>query len=235
MNDKYTHIFFDLDRTLWDFDLSNKQVLEKLFKDHSLADICKCSLSEFFEVYTNHNKKLWALYDAEKVTKEYVKQKRFEFTVNEFAVYSKSLAETLSNDYFANMLRCSCLMNGATELLSSLRAKGKKIAILTNGFREIQDRKIKISKLETFVDKVFISEDLACQKPNPLFFQIVMDSFAVQAERCLMVGDDITTDIYGASQVGMDSVLLANVKDVYLSNPTYRVETLTEVLAIACL
>jgi len=53
---KYKHIFFDLDHTLWDFDTNARLTLEDLFEEYSLKDKIKAPFQDFYKKYLHHNK-----------------------------------------------------------------------------------------------------------------------------------------------------------------------------------
>jgi len=74
---KYKSIFFDLDRTLWDFDSSALMAFEEIYKKHKLAGLGVPSVSKFLRSYTIHNEELWAKYRVGKITKERLRGLRF--------------------------------------------------------------------------------------------------------------------------------------------------------------
>ena len=56
------------------------------------------------------------------------------------------------------------------------------------------------------VHKVYTSEDLRCYKPNPKFFEKILEENGLSAEEVLFVGDSIMDDILGPKAVGMKAV-----------------------------
>jgi len=91
---KYKSIFFDLDRTLWDFDRSALMAFEEIFEKHKLLQLGVPSVSEFLKSYTIHNEELWAKYRIGEITKERLRGLRFYLTLNDFEINNEKLAES---------------------------------------------------------------------------------------------------------------------------------------------
>ena len=66
---KPSDLFFDLDRTLWDFDLNSREALHAIFEELA-APILPASLTadHFIEVYEIENEKCWRAYRAGELT-----------------------------------------------------------------------------------------------------------------------------------------------------------------------
>ena len=76
---KITDVFFDLDRTLWDFDLNAEITLKELCKKNDLISL-GINTKEFIDAYTIHNERLRSLYRENKITKEKLRSERFNLT-----------------------------------------------------------------------------------------------------------------------------------------------------------
>lgn len=102
------------------------------------------------------------------------------------------------------------LNEGAETTLQQLKSKYDLI-LLTNGGTSNQHRKIKQTGLDAFfsVDKIFISETIGFDKPNPKAFQVVQDQFEIDTQFC-MIGDNLEKDIFGAIQFGWNAIYLSN-------------------------
>ena len=74
---KYQHLFFDLDRTLWDFERNSAEAIEDLYKKHKMEEKLKVSFPEFFKVYSLVNDELWAQYRKGDVVKDELRQQRY--------------------------------------------------------------------------------------------------------------------------------------------------------------
>ena len=205
MNTKYKHIFFDLDRTLWDFEASAEQAFEVIFDKYDLKEKGVESASQFHEVYTKHNEKLWDLYRVGKITKEILRGKRFFLTLNDFEISDHELAENIGLDYTTISPTLVNLFPNAIEILDYLQPN-YNLHLITNGFSEVQEVKLKSSGMDKYFDKVITSEDAGVKKPDSGIFNFAIDKTAAKVGESIMIGDDYKVDIVGAQNFGMDQV-----------------------------
>ena len=98
---KYKHLFFDLDRTLWDFDKNSEETIAELFVTHDLKDKLKVEFGTFFQKYLAVNHECWALYRIGKITKDELRLQRFHNTFSAFDYQNPVLALKFNDDYVA--------------------------------------------------------------------------------------------------------------------------------------
>lgn len=89
-------------------------------------------------------------------------------------------------------------------MLEDLKKEGKKIVLLSNAQRAFTAPELKELDIEKYFDRIFISSDHGVKKPNPAFFQIMLDTCGFSPKDCLMVGNDETCDMGGAHSVFID-------------------------------
>jgi len=203
---KYKHIFFDLDKTLWDFDKNSLETFSDIFSKHKLKERGIPSLSDFLNIYTEHNLRLWDQYRKGEIEKKELSYKRFDLSLIDFGIIDIELAKAIGADYIYLSPLKTNLFPEARETLEYLSAK-YSLHIITNGFEEVQYRKIKASDLNQYFDKVTTSEEAGCKKPDPRIFEYALDKANAKASESLMIGDDIEVDIIGARNTGIDQVL----------------------------
>ena len=88
---KYKHIFFDLDRTLWDFEKNTLKVLNQLFdKTTQLNSIG--NKFQFVSRYKQNNDLCWVAYYKGHITKEQLRIKRFQLTLESYYINDIKLA-----------------------------------------------------------------------------------------------------------------------------------------------
>ncbi len=200
MNTK--HIFFDLDHTLWDFETNSDLAFKSIFIKHNVnVDILK-----FLNYYRNINDKYWKLFRDEKVTKEELRYGRLKdaFTKIKFQV-SDQLINDLAVDYIEYLPENNFLFDGAHEILQHLKPN-YKMHIITNGFSEVQHKKIENSELLQYFDEIITSEQVGVKKPNPIIFQYALEKVNTTANESIMIGDNWEADIMGAKKVGFDVI-----------------------------
>ncbi|MBX5439777.1 MAG: noncanonical pyrimidine nucleotidase, YjjG family [Thermoflavifilum sp.] len=203
---KYRHIFFDLDHTLWDFAHNAQQTLAQLYQLHMLEQKTGVSFEEFYQGYEQHNLRLWEAYRNHQISREELQWKRMWLALQEIHYPDEKLAYQLGEDFLKVLPQQSQLMPGAKELLDYLSAKHYHLHILTNGFPEIQELKLKSAGIEHYFESVITSADAGCLKPDLGFFAYAFAHTNAHPRESLMIGDDAEVDIQGAQQAGMDQV-----------------------------
>jgi len=129
------------------------------------------------------------------------------------------------------------LMPDTESVLAELRSKGLRLGIVTNGYSDVQHRKIEHHQLEPMVDFVLVSEDAKSHKPDPGIFKQALKRAGTPADATMFVGDMPNTDIEGALATGMIPVLM-DPKDTHKDGlpenrkPTYRIRALEELLPL---
>ena len=228
---KYQHIFFDLDRTLWDFDAAAEVAFERIYEKYDLKSRGIPSAHEFHEVYHPLNERLWELYRADKITKEDLNRTRFEQPLAYYGIHDTALADHLSEDYVYWSPRIVRLVPGTMELLEYLKPK-YHLHLITNGFQEVQHTKLSGSGLEPYFETLTVSEEVGVKKPNPEIFLYALNKAHATAEESLMIGDEMAVDIDGAREAGMDTLLFHPTEDRVEGERTYDVRCLKEIIGL---
>jgi len=97
------------------------------------------------------------------------------------------------------------LYKGAIPLLQGLHQRGKKVFLLSNAQHLFTMKELEILQIYDLFDEIFLSSDYGYKKPDPVFFQFLLNKYALKGKDCLMIGNDLYCDIYGAYLAGMDS------------------------------
>jgi putative hydrolase of the HAD superfamily len=228
---KYKHIFFDLDRTLWDFDNNFIETFKEIFIKFSLEQNGIPSLEAFTKTYTEHNDRLWDLYRNDKISKEELRDTRFIITLNDFGIDNVSLANEISEEYIFASPRKGILIPGTIEVLEYLKTK-YHLHIITNGFEEIQKVKMEYAGLNGYFENIVTSEEAGSKKPDTGIFNYALEKAGAEVNESLMIGDDFNVDIIGATAIGMDTVFYdPHNSDMIDQEATYRVAHLTDLLS----
>ncbi|MBS1623760.1 MAG: YjjG family noncanonical pyrimidine nucleotidase [Bacteroidetes bacterium] len=224
---KYKHIFFDLDHTLWDFEANSRATLSELFEELGLKDRGIPSFETFHETYLPINSQYWARYHHKLMPKEELRVGRFLETLRRFKVDDEALAEQIADLYLRRSPYRTATFPDAMQVLEYL-SKKYTLHIITNGFSEVQDIKIRESRLEVYFRHVFVSEQVGHQKPQREIFLHAMEVTGATVEESLMIGDNMATDIMGAKAVGMDQVFFNPLGKKTRDKATYEIAALAE-------
>lgn len=197
------HLFFDLDHTLWDFDTNSKLTFQQIFERHRV----NVDISDFIPIYEPINTKYWQLFRHDKISKEDLRYARLKeaFDLLKFKA-DDDLISVLSEDYIRDLADFNQLFPYTAEVLTHLKSV-YKLHIITNGFRDVQERKMKTSQINHFFETITTSDDAGCKKPNPDIFAYALGLAQAEKKESLMIGDNIDADIEGARNFGIDAVL----------------------------
>ncbi|MDT0684864.1 YjjG family noncanonical pyrimidine nucleotidase [Autumnicola psychrophila] len=196
------HVFFDLDHTLWDFDKNSGFTFSEIFKKWDIP----LNLDEFLGVYIKINLKYWELYRNDKISQEMLRYGRLKdsFDALKFRT-SDDVIYGLSKDYMEYLPKNTHLLTGTLEILPYLKNK-YKLHIITNGFENVQRRKLTTSGILDFFHTITTSEEAGVKKPNGLIFRKALEKAKAVAERSVMIGDNYEADILGSENSGFQSI-----------------------------
>ena len=228
---KYKHIFFDLDRTLWDFDAAAEVAFERIYEKYNLKSLGIPNAHEFHEVYHPLNEQLWVLYREDKITKDYLNRTRFMQPLAHYGIHDTVLADHLSEDYVYWSPRIVRLVPGTMELLDYLKPK-YHLHLITNGFQEVQHTKLSGSGLEPYFETLTVSEEVGVKKPNPEIFLYALRKTNASPVESLMIGDEMAVDIDGARAAGIDTILFNPKGETVEGERTFEVKSLKEIMGI---
>lgn len=228
---KYQHLFFDLDRTLWDFDGNSLLTLKEIFAHRNLEEKLAVDFDSFHRFYKPYNLKLWDLYKHGEIEKTKLSVERFDGALRHFGLDDNELAKQISHDYITISPTKTRLFPDAIEVLQVL-SKDYDLHIITNGFNEVQFVKIENSGLKPFFQQVITSEMIGIQKPNAEIFEYALKEAKADLNSSIMIGDDQESDILGAKKVGMDQVFMDFHHEDLKTNATYHVHHLKNLLEI---
>ncbi len=170
-------------------------------------------------------------------TSTYDESRRKEFWTN----YNVSILEKLGvkeNTVFLatqiDELWWSCshvqLYLDVEPTLSGLKAKGLKLGLVSNGFKQDIDHVLSELGLEKWFDAVVCIDSCSCAKPDKQIFLYALDKLGIKADEAVFVGDSVAHDYEGALNVGIKSYLID--REGKLPSCYDKIGCLTDLLAI---
>ena len=231
---KYTDLYIDFDDTLYDTHGNAVIALGELFELLRL-DRYFANPEVFYDEYWKANINLWTRYSKGEIDRDYLIVERFRRPLS----FGKGLEPTadycrMASDRFLDF--CSSkpgLVEGARELTDYLKTRGYRIHMCSNGFHEVQYKKLRACGLDTFFDTVILSEDAGYNKPAPEFFEYALRESGAQRETTLMIGDNFNTDILGAKHAGLATAYFNRYPEYPATEPVdYEVTSLRQLMDI---
>ena len=229
---KYKHIFFDLDHTLWDFERNSSESLEEIYHQLALQKHGVESLQAFIAHFLRINTALWDDFDNGRLHHTYIRQNRFRLVFEAIGIACPANHEEIGELYLKLLPDKKHLLEGALELLMYTHAAGYGMHIITNGFNEVQARKIASSQIGHFFENIITVDIANAKKPDRAIYEFALASASASAEECLMVGDNWIADIIGAKQMGMDTAYLNPAGLQFDEKPTYDIRRLEELMLV---
>lgn len=218
-----TDIFFDLDHTIWDFDKNSELAFDKIFKEKHIV----LNVKKFIEVYAPINQACWKLYQVDKLTHDELRYKRLRdsFDLLNFQISDNEINQ-IAIDYIKVLPENNILFDGAIEVLDYLKPK-YKLHIITNGFAEVQFKKLKNSGIDVYFETITNSEMAGVKKPHPNIFEFAVSLAKTDKKKSVMIGDCIDADVKGALNFGMEAIFF-NETGITVSEEIIQINKLLE-------
>ena len=230
----YENLFIDFDDTLYNTPGNAVIALKEMFDLKRLDRYFK-NPQVFYDAYWTANIDLWTRYSKGDITRDELIFERFRrpLSIGEGLIPTKEYCLELSDCYLDFCSNKPGLLEGAQELMDYLRSKGYRMAMCSNGFHEIQYKKLRACGLEDYFDHVILSEDAGYNKPAPQFFEYAIRVTGAIREKTLMIGDNFKTDILGAKNVGLATAYFNRYPEYHSPEPVnYEFYSLRELMDI---
>ena len=224
---KYNTLFIDLDDTIWDTRSNARESMEEVYRDYHF-DRFFLTFNDYYDIYLPNNINLWAQYRQGLVSKDELIIERLLFPLRPFGIDDESFAINLNKDFLNRTSSKTKLLPHTLEVLEYLRPN-YKMHILSNGFKEVQYKKINNSGLAPFFDEIVLSDDIGVNKPHPGIFDYALQRAGALRHETLMIGDSLEADIRGAKDSNIDQVWLdLGIETATDLTPTFHIHTLLE-------
>lgn len=219
---KYTTALYDLDGTLLNFNLAERQGFFESFGKHEIP----CN-EAIYQRYSLINDGLWKAFERGEISKEAIGYRRFAILFEECGIDADYTA--CADTYKALLAKKGILYDGAVEHLEKLKSKGVKLYAVTNGTQHIQHSRLRVSGLDKLFLGTFVSEETGYQKPDKEYFDFVFANIEEKDKsKIIIIGDSATSDIKGGINAGIDTCYFAS-KPNSLVEPTYITDSYGEI------
>lgn len=225
-------VLIDLDDTLWATTRNNQSALREVYEARGWSRWID-SFETLRDVYQPINDHLWHLYRIGEITKPELTVRRFKEPLEHFmGPLDESLLDEINRQFLSLTATKKETIPGAIELLQELRRR-YRIVILSNGFMEVQHRKMTAAGILPYVDCIVLSEMAGINKPSKAIFDYALSRSRSRRSETVMIGDDWESDIQGADNAGLPAIWF-NLRgqarsDEPLRVPLYEVSELSEI------
>lgn len=227
---RYKDLFIDFDDTLYDtygnavialretFDAFH---LERWFPDPQV----------FYDAYWAANIDLWTRYSRGEITRDFLIVERFRrpLSTGDGLAVTDDLCLEMSDVFLGYCSSKPGVVEGAHSLMDYLRQRGYRMHMTSNGFHEVQYKKLAACGLRDYFDTIILSEDAGVNKPSAQYFDYALKVSGASRETTLMIGDNLNTDIVGAHNAGLDTILFNRWGVEPTDVPTHTVTRLLDI------
>ncbi len=217
-------LLIDLDNTLIDFNECARHSIidafEKLGFDYSPV---------VFDTFIEENIKIWKRLERGEITKPQLRANRWNIILARLGI---EFDGTILEEMFENgVAQGAYAVPGAYDLLDYLKDK-YEMYIVSNGFRYVQESRLKIGDFNKYFNKIFVSEDIGIPKPAKEFFDYCFEGLGnPDKNEVLLIGDSLSADIKGGNDYDIDTIWFNKNGEENSSDlkPTYVVNKLSEI------
>ena len=234
MMKQFDDLFIDFDDTLYDTHGNAVIALQELFEQMQL-DRYFTDPQLFYDEYWKTNIDLWTRYAKGEIARDYLIVERFRrpLSFGRGLKPTKALCLEASDRFLDFCASKPGLVAGARQLMDYLKGRGYRLHMCSNGFHEVQYKKLRACGLDGHFDTVILSEDAGYNKPAPEFFDYALQQTGARRDRTLMIGDNFSTDIIGAKHAGLATAYFNRFPEYPAEEPVdYEVSSLTQLMEI---
>ncbi len=135
-------------------------------------------------------------------------------------------------DFLVRQFGCTAVAFPDTvPMLRTLRESGYKTALITNGYHDLQNKKIDMLNLRDCFDEIMVSGDYEADKPDRRIFDIMREKLGFLPGELVYVGDNPINDIKGAAGAGWKTVWMKSTGywDITVKKADAEVSCVSEV------
>ncbi|WP_375476068.1 HAD family hydrolase [uncultured Nostoc sp.] len=197
----YKTIIFDLDNTLLNFELCERQAILGALEACGISlDLNGVNETIFLQVYETYNSKHWR--QRESFSPGELIEMSYRSTLAHLDIQTDQISN-LSQSFWHIFNHSAVMEPNVNEVLTVL-ARSYRLAVITNDFVSAQVPRMQAAGIEHFFEEVIVSEAIGFAKPSPEIFNHALSGLDLTPAQVLYVGDFLAHDYVGAMQVKID-------------------------------
>lgn len=200
-------VFFDLDRTLMNFEIGEDLGIKTVFETYK--NDLKMEYEEFRSTWKEVAQKIFDEYSAGLHTFDEQRHLRVKkmFELNEILL-DENEVEKRFKLYWSNYEKGVGLFPDARGTLEHLKLHKIQTGLISNGDTSNQRWKLNKEKLTDYFDPIIISGEVGVSKPDLRIFEIALEQAGAAKESSWYIGDSPVHDIEPAVKFGMNVIYL---------------------------
>lgn len=223
----YSWVFFDVDNTLLDFKMAARVAFEETMRAFDLP-----GGDARHYLYKRINDACWEAFERGRMQAEELRFERFRQFLDAIGSWRDPLE--MNACYLERLAQQRHLVPGAREVLETLRERGVRLAVITNGLKEVQRTRLARADLSGYFETIVVSDEIGCAKPQVAFFEEAFRRAGQPARaEVLVVGDSLRSDIQGGRNYGLPTCWFnptGHVPEPQTIHPDFTIRRLMEVL-----
>lgn len=192
-------VLLDVDNTLLDFNKSAAQTIKSAFSELGLK------YSEgVFDVFLRTNDELWRKIEEKEITRAELHRDRWNIIFDRLGVNADG-AE-MERLFLSRLENYAIPVEGALDTVKYLSEK-YKLYTASNAPYAQQVKRLTLSGILPFIEKILNFEDQGINKPQKRFFEECLKTISsATREEIAIIGDSLSADIAGGKSVGITTV-----------------------------
>lgn len=193
-------VIFDLDHTLFDRYATLRLAAEKMRDKFPVND--GLSDEEIAEIMINADKKF--IHSGWDAVERHI--------VQSTPLFKEKLADKAYFSFVTDFFSSAAVPHPfVIPMLLTLRERGIKTGLITNGILGLQERKLAMLGLTEKFDEIIICGRYGCPKPSPVPFEIMAKRLGLRPDEMMYVGDHPKNDVDASRKVGYVPVFVNTV------------------------
>ena len=192
-------LLWDLDNTILDFNLAQRNSLIYVFERFNLGECSDETIEKFSEINAAH----WQMLERGEITKNALGKSRFKELLSFCGKTGMASPAEMNSEFENGICHTIAFVDNSFGLLNYLK-RNFTLYCITNGAKDVQRQRLKVSMLYRVFEDVFISDEIGYDKPNKEFFDYALKKIIpCEKEEILVIGDSLSSDMRGANNAGL--------------------------------